>query len=389
MKVQGFIACITALLMSQTAGAELQRIIWDYLVDTSPTSPFVERSAGSDGFWGTADDRDIPGRNLEGYANFGRTAAEDEAHYGGTLVTHLDIVTGNSTIESRTTMGTFNCYSCIPRITNLPIASMLDSGGTNFLESTGVSSYTWTHDFLDPFSENIWRSSGIGTLFTPSIPPSGRTSDANVIEHFNTINPSLPSGWQFASIVEKTSQVIAGPDAGFTIFDTDTLFTTSITEIIEGVGGSQLNPVLPGEGSQVGTFLFENAQSGAWFDPIPTETFDFEMQDGSLFTHIISLPEGFDDEFSVSVEGEDLGEFGPGEVVSFISLLGEGVSSFSVSGINPLVDGEDPNAFPIQLAFDNPTASFTMTPAPVPLPAPFILLGSALAALGVVNRKAK
>ncbi len=62
-----------------------------------------------------------------------------------------------------------------------------------------------------------------------------------------------------------------------------------------------------------------------------------------------------------------LGEFGPGETVDFVSLLGAGVSSFTISGIEPLVDAEDPLAFPIALAFNTPTASFTMT-AVVPEP---------------------
>lgn len=170
---------------------------------------------------------------------------------------------------------------------------------------------------------------------------------------------------------------------------TDTGGFRSALNIVVGLGATQANPVLPASlppAGTAGSFLFESAQSGAWFDPTPTETFDFEMQDGSLFTHIISLPEGFDDPFTVSVGDQVLGEYGHGEVVSFLGLLGEGVSSFSVSGINPFVDGDDPMAFPIQLAFDNPTATFTMKAAPVPLPAPFLLLGSALAALGLCKR---
>jgi PEP-CTERM motif len=75
---------------------------------------------------------------------------------------------------------------------------------------------------------------------------------------------------------------------------------------------------------------------------------------------------GFDGDFEVYVGGTSLGFFDGGEEVDFVGLLGNGVSEFSVRGIDPLVDSEDPLAFPIYLEFDTETATFTMTPVPEP-----------------------
>lgn len=110
-------------------------------------------------------------------------------------------------------------------------------------------------------------------------------------------------------------------------------------------------------------FDFENAESGNWFDPPEADSYSFAMADGedSLFTAILDFPPGFDNPFEVVVDGSVLGSFGPGQSVDFIAELGSGVSGFSVRGISPLTDANDETAFPIQLAFDGGTASFTMT----------------------------
>lgn len=88
------------------------------------------------------------------------------------------------------------------------------------------------------------------------------------------------------------------------------------------------------------------------------------MTGASMFTKILDFPEGIDDDelFTVFVQGVELGEFGPGEVVDFVALYGEAVPSFRVGGIHPLLPTDDPTAFPLQLEFDTPTASLTMEP---------------------------
>jgi hypothetical protein len=96
------------------------------------------------------------------------------------------------------------------------------------------------------------------------------------------------------------------------------------------------------------------------------ESFEYVMDSTSLFTAILDFPPGFAAPFEVTAEGVSLGEFGPGESVDFVSMLGHAVESFVVSGITPLVDSEDPAAFPLKIAFDTSVASFRMVAVPEP-----------------------
>ncbi|MBL8851602.1 MAG: PEP-CTERM sorting domain-containing protein [Planctomycetaceae bacterium] len=125
------------------------------------------------------------------------------------------------------------------------------------------------------------------------------------------------------------------------------------------------------------TFIFENVISGGYFDPIAADRYDFQMLDGSLFTSIDELPSFLVNPVTVLSGTTVLGQYGAGESVDF-SALG-GVSSFSILGINPTVNGDDPLAFPIKLSFNNAIADFSMTPIssgvqPVPEPSSLALL---------------
>lgn len=157
------------------------------------------------------------------------------------------------------------------------------------------------------------------------------------------------------------------------------------------VGFVQTAPVLPTT-FVTGIFTFTNVRSGAWFDPPITEGFEYEMiprdipiglasrvfpgvigrdtASDAVFTAISGFPENVDadDRFTVSVEGETLGEFGPGDTLQFSDyeaqlgdlLVDGGVTKFTVSAIDPGVDSADPTAFPLKLEFNTPTASFEM-----------------------------
>jgi hypothetical protein len=140
-------------------------------------------------------------------------------------------------------------------------------------------------------------------------------------------------------------------------------------------GLCQSNPTLPNM-VEPGVFFFNSVPSGQWFDPPAVEAFEYVVLDGTLFSQILDFPTGFSDLFTVSVGGNVLGQFGPGQSVDFVSLLGGGVSEFTVSGINPLVDAEDPLGFPLQIAFTTPTGSFAMR-AVVPEPTGFGIVLSA------------
>lgn len=157
-------------------------------------------------------------------------------------------------------------------------------------------------------------------------------------------------------------------------------------------GTSQINPLLP-DVKQPNGWFFQDVPNGLWYDPPTAYGFRYTMASDSLFTSILNFPIGIDDDnlFTVSVGETLLGQFSSGQSVDFISLLGSGVSEFSVTDINPSVDPEDSTAFPIQLGFDTPTASFSMealseTEAQ-PVPEPTSTLGIlVLGALGVGSR---
>ncbi|MCT7979727.1 hypothetical protein [Laspinema olomoucense] len=124
-------------------------------------------------------------------------------------------------------------------------------------------------------------------------------------------------------------------------------------------GSSQNNPVLPG-GMANGAFSFVGVVTGAWVDPPIAEGFRYTMNSDSLFTEIQDFPTGFPNPFTVSVNGQELGEFGPGDSVDFTQFPGGGVKEFTITGLTPLVDPENPIAFPLKVGFNTETADFTM-----------------------------
>jgi hypothetical protein len=122
-------------------------------------------------------------------------------------------------------------------------------------------------------------------------------------------------------------------------------------------------------------------KSGQFFDPPMTYGYLFETDGSSLFTKV-GLPIGLGNNFTVtSSEGtETVGA--NGEVQFF------GVESFTITGIDPLVDQDDPEAFPVYLEFSEETGNnFTMTPLLVPEPGALALLGIALCSALTCGRR--
>jgi hypothetical protein len=139
-------------------------------------------------------------------------------------------------------------------------------------------------------------------------------------------------------------------------------------------------------------FVFNNVPSGRWVDPPAADGFEYTMTprdvpvgvssrifpgmtgvgeaDDSVFTRVSGFPTGIDadDTFEVSVDGIVLGDFSPGDTLSFRDyadqlgdrLVNGGVVQFTVSEINPAVDSSNPVAFPLRVDFNTPTASFEM-----------------------------
>jgi hypothetical protein len=127
------------------------------------------------------------------------------------------------------------------------------------------------------------------------------------------------------------------------------------------IGWTQETPVMPTV-DLPDRWRFTDIPSGRWVDPPTAYGFQYTMLGDALFTEVLDFPTGIDDDnlFTISVGEQVLGEFSPGESVSFLDLLGTGVAEFRITDINPLVDPEDPSAFPLKLAFDAEKASFDM-----------------------------
>ena len=98
-------------------------------------------------------------------------------------------------------------------------------------------------------------------------------------------------------------------------------------------GTTQSMPLKPDEIYETALYRFSNVPSVLWFDPTPARGFAYEMTDGDvLFNRILDFPTDLNGPVTVSVDGQDLGQFGPGDSVDFVTLLGEGVRRFDVIG---------------------------------------------------------
>ncbi len=126
-------------------------------------------------------------------------------------------------------------------------------------------------------------------------------------------------------------------------------------------GSSQNNPILPNI-TDKNRFIFRDVPNGLWYDPPTTYGFRFLTTSDSLFTGILDFPTGIDRDnlFTLSVGNQIIGEFSPSKSVDFLTLFGQGVSEFTITGIDPLLDATNPTAFPIKLAFNTERANFEM-----------------------------
>ena len=172
-------------------------------------------------------------------------------------------------------------------------------------------------------------------LYSPLISPNGgMVVSAPLIE--TGVAPTTPDGMSPATAIQPT-QVIPRPEDGAWVFDDVT-----------------------------GT--------GRWFDPPLTSGYEYKVTDGLSNFVSVQLPTTIgdaDNQFVIedAINGAML--VNGGDMYTFATP----VDLFTVTGINPLVDGGDPLAFPTFLAFDQLTVSFTQTPVAIPEPASLLFLG--------------
>lgn len=141
-------------------------------------------------------------------------------------------------------------------------------------------------------------------------------------------------------------------------------------------GFAEATPLLPTSSMAATHSFMDQDGMGMWFDPVAAEGFTYATTDGSNFT-TVGLPVGTGDAdgmFSVSDAINGTTVLSAGDIFDFPVA----VDAFTITGIDPSVDGEDPIAFPTFLAFDMTSVSFTMTAIPVPEPGTLqlVLLGA-------------
>lgn len=140
-----------------------------------------------------------------------------------------------------------------------------------------------------------------------------------------------------------------------------------------GVGGvppgsDPSNPVLPFVPAP-GEFVFEDPEPRLWFDPPFVDTFEYEVTD-AIFTEVGVPPASFGfGPLDVFIPGIGVvATLDPGE---FFDLSSFGISLFRLTGIDPLLDIEDPGlatAFPTFLDWDGDATTLSMTAITVPEP---------------------
>jgi hypothetical protein len=128
---------------------------------------------------------------------------------------------------------------------------------------------------------------------------------------------------------------------------------------------------------------------GGYFDPSGANAYTYETLNGALFTTVEGFPSCFSSPVDITSGGIDYGLFSPGQSLTF---PGAGVSSFTISGINPTVDGSNPIAYPIEIALNQDDAqveaiAFNQTTSSTPEPAPIGLCAAGVILLGIKLRR--
>ena len=130
---------------------------------------------------------------------------------------------------------------------------------------------------------------------------------------------------------------------------------------------------------------FNNTYSGSWIDPAG-QTLVYTMTSGSLFTKIDAFRPGYDG-LTITVDGHTYtgfgGDSGYTNTFDFTGLSGGGATSFSIGDVATNLS----NPFAVQLEFNTPTASFTVTPVSTPEPTTWLLLALGATAMALYPRR--
>lgn len=215
------LALILLASVTGAANAATTHATWHFVTDTGQNSPFVGRTAGADLLWGTADDTAASGRNAQGYAStftggYPGGPLELLGFFGGTFTTTTQDDFATFSVTGVDAVNTTSCLDCVPPFFDAPGSAVLSqtSGGTNGGQGTAPGVYEWALDTANG-PTGVLRSSGLGYVLVPGIAPADLFADADIVAHFETLLPLLPSDWVIASVSLLDIVGIEGSLSGF------------------------------------------------------------------------------------------------------------------------------------------------------------------------------
>jgi Matrixin len=253
----------------------------------------------------------------------------------------------------------------------LPPALPVAKAQAYYPSSSGVNPGDVEYDRGDPWQE-------IGTQPVPDI--LGAT--IHELGHSLGLGHSNDEEAAMYWIFNRFSGIGTGQLYADDITGIRSIYGTGVGNVTPLAGTWQDRPVAP-TGANSSQFTFNGVSSGSWFDPSSYRELHFSAAAGTTFSQIAEFPAGFENAFTLTVDGSVIGQFTGGQSFSFTAFPGGGVSEFVISGINEPINTS--NGFPIKLAFTSPTGSFTTIGVPEPA-TQMLLLVAILTSLSLWER---
>jgi uncharacterized repeat protein (TIGR03803 family) len=368
------------------------------------TDPLSSMSFFGGNLYGTAQYGGVSGAgtvfevsNLGGTAALNAVASFGVTDSGANPIGGV-VFDGSGNIYGTTSAGGTNGSGTVFELTGGSITTLASFDAANFSSpNANNTGDTPTSGLLIDSHGNLYGTTSEGGLGSSG---GGGTVYEVTSSSFNASNPTANS----ATITPLANLGAPGGDPNLGLFPNGPLVFDSSGDLFDtaqfggatnpGNGGdgtifelspsSQSNPQLPNTAA-AGTFTFENVPNGSWFDPPYYPSITYNTTAGALFTEILGFPSGYGP-MDVTANGHDFGDFTNGQTLDFTTEFPGGVSSFTISGISPLVDFGNTSSFPLQLQFNQAFASFTMVgeQSATATPEPSTLVGAVFGTLGLL-----